>query len=141
MTLPQPGAFAIAIVDDHEAVRNATAGFLRSLGYTVVDFASGEEFLAAEFPASIGCVLLDMRMPGHMHGLSVMRTLRKRGSTIGVVIFTGRVDPRLTNVAARLDVVEIIEKPCGPLKLVDSISRAFWRVGEPVYARLDNPAS
>jgi FixJ family two-component response regulator len=38
----------IAIVDDDDAVREATAGFVRSLGYSASTFASADEFLESE---------------------------------------------------------------------------------------------
>jgi FixJ family two-component response regulator len=129
MTLRLLDASAIAIVDDDEAVRTSGRSFLRSLGFEVFGFASGEEFLAAEASAGIGCVLLDLRMKGRMNGLSVLRTLRRRGSPVSVVILSGRVEPREASAATRLGAIEVLEKPCGPYKLLDSIGRAFsqWR--------------
>jgi FixJ family two-component response regulator len=35
----------IAIVDDNDPFRHATASFIRSLGYAVLQFASAEAFL------------------------------------------------------------------------------------------------
>ena len=129
MTPRLPDAFAIAIVDDDAAVRSSTGGLLRSLGYSVVDFASGEDFLSADPSVVIDCILLDMRMPGRMSGLSVMRILRKRGSNIGVVVVTGRTDQLLARRAARLGAVDVLEKPCRPHAMLNSIGRAFSQRG------------
>jgi FixJ family two-component response regulator len=135
MTPHLPDASIIAIVDDHEAVRKSAGAMLGSMGYSVIGFASGEEFLTAESPASFGCLLLDMRMPGCMNGLSVLRTLRKRGSPISVVVLTGRVDPRTASAALRMGAIDVLEKPCGPFRLVDSIARAFLMRGSRLYLR------
>jgi two-component system response regulator FixJ len=130
-----PDAFAIAIVDDDAAVRCSTGGLLRSLGFCVIDYASGEEFLSADPSVSVDCILLDMRMPGRMNGLSVMRILRKRGSTIGVVVVTGRSDRLMAKAAARLGAVDVLEKPCRPHAMLNSIARAFAQTGFTVEAQ------
>src|SRR5262249_33479440 len=47
----------ISIVDDDESVREATGGFVRSLGYAVAAFASAEEFLSSDTVQATSCLI------------------------------------------------------------------------------------
>jgi FixJ family two-component response regulator len=58
----------VHIVDDDEALRDSLAWMLEANGYAVATHESGEAFLAACTPDMIGCIVLDVRMPG-MSGL------------------------------------------------------------------------
>ena len=54
----------IAIVDDDESFRHATMSFIRSLGYTVAEFASAEAFLKSDRVYETDCLISDVQMPG-----------------------------------------------------------------------------
>ena len=54
----------VAIVDDDEAVRQATASLVRSLGHEVRGFASAEDFLRPGSDEGIDCLVTDVHMPG-----------------------------------------------------------------------------
>jgi FixJ family two-component response regulator len=45
-------------------LREATKGFLRSLGYGPVAFASAEDFLQSNHLNDTECVISDVQMPG-----------------------------------------------------------------------------
>jgi FixJ family two-component response regulator len=60
----------IAIVDDNDPFRHATASFIRSLGYAVLQFASGEAFLKSNRLDDTDCLISDVQMPG-MNGIEL----------------------------------------------------------------------
>jgi two-component system response regulator FixJ len=114
----------VVIVDDDEAVRSSTAQLLQRIGHAVQTFASGDAFLAAELPSDVGCVLLDIRMPG-TDGLAVMRALRQRESALAVIILTGHGDIALAVEAMKLGATDFLEKPYHPESLIQAINNAF----------------
>lgn len=101
----------------------STAGLLRRAGHIVESYTGGPEFLASELPDDLGCILLDMRMPG-MDGLSVMRALKERGITHPILVLTGHGDVPMAVEAMRLGAVDFLEKPYPPKELLEAIARA-----------------
>jgi two-component system response regulator FixJ len=118
-----PDCFVVAIVDDDEAVRQSTAGLLRRAGHTVQTYNDGADFLDADLPQELGCILLDMRMP-RVDGLAVMRTLREREITTPILVLTGHGDVPLAVEAMRLGAFDFLEKPYPSAELREAIQRA-----------------
>jgi two-component system, LuxR family, response regulator FixJ len=118
-----PDSYLVAIVDDDDAVRHSTAGLLRRAGHRVESFTDGAEFLASDLSSDLGCILLDMRMPG-MDGLGVMRVLRDREVTVPILVLTGHGDVPMAVEAMRLGAVDFLEKPYPPMALLEAIERA-----------------
>jgi two-component system response regulator FixJ len=118
-----PDSYVVAIVEDDDAVRQSTAGLLRRAGHSVESFTDGSEFLASDLPTNLGCILLDMRMPG-MDGLSVMRVLREREVAVPILVLTGHGDVPLAVEAMRLGAVDFLEKPYPPGDLLEAIRHA-----------------
>jgi FixJ family two-component response regulator len=74
----------IAVVDDDESVREATKGLMRSMGFAVEVFPSGEDFLKSPDLSHTACLVADVNMPG-MSGLDLhdhVSALHKRIPTI-----------------------------------------------------------
>ena len=65
----------ILIVDDDAAMREGLAETLTDLGHVPRTASSGREALTA-LSADIDGVLLDLRMPGGMDGIEVLRRIR-----------------------------------------------------------------
>lgn len=84
----------VCIVDDDESVRESVAGLLRSAGLKTRAFASADEFLAGYEQSPIGCVILDVTMPG-MSGADLQEQLRARGNSPPLVFITARTEPAL----------------------------------------------
>lgn len=84
----------VCIVDDDESVRESVAGLLRSVGLKTRAFASADEFLAGYEQSRIGCVILDVTMPG-MSGADLQEQLRARGNSPPLVFITARTEPAL----------------------------------------------
>ena len=120
---------AVAIIDDDDAVRDSTALFLTRSGFETMSYGSGDEFLAADLPGNLGCILLDIRMPG-TDGLAVMRIQAEREVKVPAVVMTGHGDIPLAVEAMQLGAVDFLEKPCDPDALVEAIRSACEKSGQ-----------
>ena len=79
----------ISIVDDDEAVREATKGLVRSLGYSATTFASAEEFLHSDRVKDTSCLITDVQMPGTMDGVDLSHYIRARWPPVKLIIASG----------------------------------------------------
>jgi two-component system response regulator TtrR len=81
----------VFIVDDDPAVLNSTYALLTAHDYDVKCFASAEEFLAQHHPTQVGCILIDLWMPG-MGGSALLRRLRESRSLLSIIIVSRLID-------------------------------------------------
>jgi len=114
------GMQIIGIVDDDRALRDALARLLVSCGYTVLRFASAEDFLANE--SRVDCLVLDVQLPG-LSGLDLASRLRALERPVPVVFITGQTDPRIHH-AVRETAMPWLRKPFDEDGLLDAICRA-----------------
>jgi CheY-like chemotaxis protein len=77
----------VLIVDDDAALRESLAETLTDLGHTPRLASSGREGLAA-LSDEIDAVLLDLRMPGGLDGIDVLRRIRSQQDAPPVVVLT-----------------------------------------------------
>ncbi|CAN5233625.1 response regulator [soil metagenome] len=98
----------VLVVDDDDAVREVTAGFLSDLGYRVIEAGSGGAALdLAERHDRIDVMVLDFAMPG-MNGADLARELRTRRPATPILFATGYADAEaLTDVGSDL----LVHKP------------------------------
>ncbi len=129
----------IYVADDDDAVRRSLAMLLDGAGFAVSAFASGEAMLAAlESPGPFPlCAVVDVRMGDGMTGLDVQRALSARaGPRLPVVMVTGHADVPLAVAAMRAGVVDFIEKPYPPDRLLESVSAAMSTRPRPAAPKL-----
>ena len=119
----------VHIVDDDPAVRRSASFILKTSGYDVVVHDSGEAFLKAVGDVEPGCVLLDIRMPGH-DGLQVQKQMAERGVAFPVVSLTGHGDVAITVKAMKAGAVDLLEKPFEKPALLDAIAAAFKQLDD-----------
>jgi FixJ family two-component response regulator len=114
----------IAIVDDDPSLRTALTRWLRAVGWQAVAFASAEAFLQADPRRSVGCLLLDLELPG-MSGLALLEHLEALDSTLSVIVITGREDVLLRLPATQTEVVAYLRKPLDEQALLQALQRAM----------------
>jgi FixJ family two-component response regulator len=114
----------VFVVDDDDAVRDALALLLRSVGLRAETFRSATDFLAAHDPARPGCLLLDIRMPG-MSGLDLQRELIAHGSIVPVIFITGHGDVTMAVRALQDGAVDFVQKPFRDQDLLDRVQNAI----------------
>lgn len=114
----------VYLVDDEAAVRRSVSFMLKTAGYAVETFESGEAFLKAAPGLAPGCVLLDIRLGG-IDGLEVQQILRERGIMVPVIIITGHGDVGLAVRAMKAGAVDFIEKPFEKAQAIAAIDQAL----------------
>ena len=82
-----PQAPTIAIVDDDEGVRTSLASLVRSLGYKVRTYGSGQEFLHDRLDEEPACMIADIQMP-LMAGDELQRNLVSAGRRFPIIFMT-----------------------------------------------------
>jgi FixJ family two-component response regulator len=96
----------IAIVDDDEAIRDATQGLLKAAGYTTEAFPSAEDFLAYQRLNEVACLITDIQLGG-MSGLQLQRHLGSSGCTTPIIVMTAfPEDGRRAQAAGALCVLD-----------------------------------
>jgi len=116
----------IHVVDDDESMRAALLELLAAAGFETRGYASTGEFLLHSPPDRLGCVLLDVRLPGPS-GLDLQAALRRQGVTLPVVFLTGHADVATSVLAMKGGAVDFLEKPVGREVLLEALHRALAR--------------
>lgn len=86
----EPTRRLVAIVDDDPSVCRALARLVRSMGFDVQTYGSGESLLAAAIPPDD--VLLDLHLPG-LRGADLLAALRDHHIGARVLVMTGQDRP------------------------------------------------
>lgn len=121
MNLPDQSPL-VYLVDDDDAVRDALALLLRSVGLRSAGFGDPQQFLAQLAPQTIGCVVLDIRMPG-ISGLDVLARLADT-SDLPVVMLTGHANVDLCRRAFKGGAMEFLQKPVDDDIFLDAVQTA-----------------
>lgn len=100
----------IAIVDDDEFVRLALQSLIRSVGLAASVFNSAAAFLASPDATRVGCLILDVNMPG-MSGLALHRQLVASGQALPTILITANPDDATCAEALRQGVLCYLCKP------------------------------
>lgn len=114
----------VFIVDDDASVRDALGLLLSIRGYRTAVFGSGEDFLRAWNREWVGCLVIDIRMPG-MDGMALQRRLAEMGCPIPVIVITGHGDIGLARQAFKARAMDFLEKPIDDGQLILAIEEAF----------------
>ncbi len=117
----------IHLVDDDEAIRRSAGFMLKTAGFRVRTYESGDALLKEASKLEPGCMLIDIRMPG-MDGLEVQQALKDRGIAFPVVIMTGHGDVNLAVKAMKAGAIDFIEKPFEKAVLLGAIDQGFERL-------------
>jgi RNA polymerase sigma factor (sigma-70 family) len=124
--MPPSSSSTVFVVDDDAAIRKAVSRLLRSAGIAVAAFASAREFLAQHDPATPGCLVLDLAMPG-FDGLRLQTTLRETGSNLPIIFLTGQGDVSKSVQAMKGGAFDFLTKPVNAKNLLPAIRAAIER--------------
>ena len=114
----------VAIVDDDDLMRSALQGLLKSVGLPAQAFASAEEFLKSGQQNEVGCLVVDIRMPG-MSGLELQAKLTAEQCRIPTIFITAHGDEKMRMQALRAGAVEFMAKPFDDEVLLESVRAAL----------------
>ena len=110
----------IYIVDDDDSVRTALTRLLRSADLAVEAFPSAEEFLAQMTDTAVGCLLLDLLLPG-MGGLELQERLAAARSPLSIIFITAHGDEAARKRAMAKGAAAFFLKPLDGEALLDAI--------------------
>jgi FixJ family two-component response regulator len=116
----------VHLVDDDESFLTALSRLLRLEGLSTQVFTSAEQLLESITPATRGCVVTDLNMPG-MSGFDLQERLSASSAPIPIVFLTGDGDIPDSVQAMRRGAVDFMEKRAPRAQLVGSILMALER--------------
>jgi FixJ family two-component response regulator len=114
----------IAVVDDDEAIREATQSLIRSVGLRVAVFASAEDFLHAGQLQATACLIVDVRMP-RMSGIELQRQLATANYPMPIIFISAHGDEETRARALRAGAVAFLDKPFSDEVLLRAIQAAL----------------
>ena len=114
------------LIDDDESIRESMAFLLSGMGWPVKTFESVDAFIAAHAgdTALVGCMLLDMRMPGK-GGLAWLEEGSWPWPLLPVIIMTGHGTVDACRRAFHNGVFEFFTKPLDADTLIETVGQAF----------------
>ena len=114
----------VFIIDDDASIRKSLSRLLRSAGHTTETFASAEAFLGREHFNGIGCLLLDVQMPG-LSGMDLQEELNKADYHMPIVFITGHGDIPMSVEAMKKGAVDFLTKPFNDKELLQAVGKAI----------------
>jgi putative nucleotidyltransferase with HDIG domain len=120
----------IFVVDDEYGVRRVVAAILRTEGYRVEEFETGEAALAA-LDESVALLLTDISMPG-INGVELARLSKERAPALAAIMFTGLPDSSTAAESLRLGASDYLAKPVRTEDLKRSVSRTLEKRREAI---------
>ena len=121
------GSPLIRIVDDDRELLVSQKMLLETLGWEVVTYASGMDFLRMDSLSRPGCVVLDVGMPG-MTGLEVQEQLEQRGvEHIAIIFLSAHGDVPMAVHTMRHGAVDFISKPADPRYLLERVAKSVTK--------------
>jgi len=122
----QPKEGTVFVIDDDPDVRDALERLLRSAGWKVQAHAAAKDFLDAPAAQGVGCILLDVNMPG-MTGPELHDHLHQMGIGLPVIYLTGQSSVPVSVQAMKKGAIDFLEKPIDADALFPALELAISR--------------
>jgi FixJ family two-component response regulator len=116
----------VHVIDDDVSLRDALGLLLPSVGLHVHTYASIQEFLDAWAHDSLGCIVLDVRLPG-ISGLDFQSRCDGFGVQLPIVMMTGYGDVLMSVRAMKAGAVDFLPKPFRDQDMIDAVTAAIAR--------------
>ena len=137
MNLPDSSTPTIFIVDDDDAFRDSLEALCESVDLVTESYADGRSFLDAFDPDRLGCLLLDVRMPG-ISGLEVQVELTSRECRLPIIFLTGHGDIEMAVTAMKRGARDFLTKPIRHQDLLDRVHAALREADLDLAERLEH---
>jgi FixJ family two-component response regulator len=121
MNGPNPTIF---VIDDDAPMRSALSYLLQSAGYRVETHSSAEEFLRREHYDGVGCIILDVRMPG-LSGMDLQEKLMRSDYRMPIIFLTGHGELSMGVQAMKKGAIDFLTKPCDDEQLLWAVQSAI----------------
>ena len=116
----------IHIVDDDASFLNAISRLLRASGFAAKTFASAADFFSQRDQDAVGCLVVDLQMPG-MDGLELQAALARTRNPLPILFLSGHGDIPSSVRAMRGGAEDFLVKTAPKVVLLDAIRRAVAR--------------
>jgi FixJ family two-component response regulator len=114
----------VAVIGDHESMRDSLCDLVESTGLLSRRFGSAEEFLEYDLHREIGCLIAEILMPG-MSGLELQARLKEEQCNIPIIFIASNGSARMRIQAMREGAVEFLAKPFDHQLLLKTIRAAL----------------
>src|SRR6185369_15464265 len=116
----------IHVIDDDEPFATAIYRLLKGNGYTVRCYANAGDFLLAESPDVLGCLLMDVSLPGPS-GLELQAALANRPVSLPIIFLSGHADVPTSVRAMKGGALDFLTKPVDRETLLEAVRGAVAR--------------
>jgi len=113
-------SFPVFVVDDDDSMRKALKRPLNANGYRGMTFASAEDFFLDGVVRRVGCVILEIQLPG-MSGLDLHGNLASSESNCPLIFITAHDNPQWQEKAPELGAAAYLRKPFDQQSLLDAV--------------------
>ena len=117
----------ILVVDDEESMRYLLETALEDEGYMVSTASGGQEALEALEFEPFDLALIDLRMPGKIDGLQLMKEARRLAPEVVIIILTAYASLESAIEAVRQGAFDYIIKPVELAQLSLAVKRALQK--------------
>ena len=121
-------AAVVHIVDDDVAVLDSLSMLLETIGIANKTYENAQVFIECfkeeKLADSLGCIVLDIRMP-LMSGIECQHQLQELGNSLPIIFITGHGDVPMAVEAMKHGAMEFIQKPFREQELLDAIQKAL----------------
>jgi RNA polymerase sigma factor (sigma-70 family) len=116
----------IYVVDDDTAVRDSLSWVIESNGWKVESHPSAQEFLNNYTPDQLGCLILDVRMPG-MSGPELQKLLNERQCSLPIIFISAHGTVPTAVQAMQAGAVDFLMKPFDNNMLLERVEKCVLR--------------
>jgi FixJ family two-component response regulator len=116
----------VHVIDDDASPREALSLLFPSVGLDVRTYASVQEFVDAGAHDGLGCIVLDVRLPG-ITGLDFQSRRDGFGVHLPIVLMTGHSDVPMSVRAMKAGAVDFLTKPFRDQDMIDAVTAAIER--------------
>lgn len=121
---------SVFVIDDDAAVRDSLLTLLRSEGIRTRGFTSGSQFFENLPHTDSACVITDVRMPGIDGAEVVRRVAELKGHDWPVIVITGHAEVPMAVQLMKAGVVDFIEKPFDPRRLIEVVKGCLAHISD-----------
>ena len=122
-------SLSIAVIEDHDFLRNSTINLLREKGHQPIGFFCAEELADENISIQPDLYIIDIELPGE-DGLSLARRIRANRASVGIIMMTARREThdKVQGYASGADVY--LPKPVEPEELLAVVNRFAFKLAQ-----------
>ena len=114
----------VCIIDDDNSMLRALGRLVRTFGYEVKLFPSGQQFLDTRDVENAACLIIDVSMPD-MNGFELRHWLTAAGHAVPTVFVSAHNDDAVKERAKLAGAITVLSKPFEAELLHDTLKKAI----------------